>query len=82
MSDVLRMDFINSLPPPLWAKVSGTWWPVYDIEVETGLFRIDVCGLLQACDMADASEFRDSAGTSHDTETFYSDYEEAISNEY
>jgi hypothetical protein len=49
MSDLLNMELINSLPQPLWVSSNGKdwWWPVYDICVETGLVRIDVCGKLQ-----------------------------------
>jgi len=41
-NDRLDIDYINSLPQ-LW---DGNW-PVHDIEVETGLYRIDVCGILE-----------------------------------
>lgn len=80
MADLLNMAHINSLPQPLfmheWGSEAGKWWwPVHDIDVETGLLRIDVCGKLQAKHISDAKEFRDADGTVHDSETFYSDYE-------
>lgn len=77
VTDMLRMDYINSLPQPLFARkwgASSWWWPVYDIDVETGLYRIDVMGKLDACHISDTAEFRDADGKSHDPETFYSDY--------
>jgi len=78
MSDLLRMDFINSLPQPLWIRQWGDkefMWPVQDLCVESGIVRIDVCGLLQAMHISDIAEFKDDSGAIHDAETFYSDYE-------
>lgn len=79
MTDRLRMDYINSLPQPFLALFFGGkdwWWPVYDIDVETGLMRIDVCGKLQVMHFGDVKELRDEGGVSHDPETFYSDWED------
>lgn len=77
-ADVLRMDYINSLPQPFFVRLIGDKtfnWPVHDFATDVGLFRIDVCGLLEVKSMSDAAEFRDAEGTIHDAETFYSDYE-------
>lgn len=72
------MDYINSLPQPFIGRfIGGDEWPIYDIDVQTGLLRIDVCGKLQAKDIADVRFFRDDDGVEHDSETFYSDYAEA-----
>lgn len=73
MADLLRMDYINSLPQPFWARKFGDtwWWPVYDIEVETGLYRIDVMGMLDVCHISDAAQFRDADGVLHDSADFY-----------
>ena len=76
MSDLLRMEYINSLPQPFMAVFyGGDKWPVYDIEVETGLFRIDVVGKLQVCEIGDVNYFIDESGIEHDSESFYLDYE-------
>lgn len=76
MSDLLRMNYINSLPQPFMATFcGGDEWPVYDIDVETGLFRIDVVGKLQVCEIGDVNYFTDEAGTKHDSDTFFCDYE-------
>jgi len=80
MADLLDMGHINALPQPLFMHEWGSepdkwWWPVHDIDVETGLLRIDVCGKLQAKHIGDAKEFRDADGVVHASETFYSDYE-------
>lgn len=73
--DKLRMDYINSLPQPFMARfIGGDEWPIHDIDVETGLLRIDVCGKLQAMHIADVRFFRDAEGAEHDAESFYSDY--------
>lgn len=79
MSDLLRMDFINSLPQPLWVRQWGRDsfdMPVWDICVETGLIRIDVCGLLDKLHIGDVAEFKDDRGVVYSSEVFYSDYEE------
>lgn len=77
MADLLRMDYINSLPQPFVATFyGGDEWPVYDIDVETGLFRIDVVGKLQCCHIGDVAHFTDMDGDKHDSESFYCDYED------
>lgn len=75
MPDLLRMDYINSLPQPfLVTLIGGDEWPIHDIDVETGLIRIDVCGKLQAMHIGEATAFTDMDGVKHDAESFYSDY--------
>jgi len=76
MSDILRMDYINSLPQPFMARMAGgDSWPVYDIEVETGLIRLDICGLLQISSMGEVIEFTDIDGGKHTPDSFYVDYQ-------
>ncbi|MDR2331896.1 MAG: hypothetical protein LBE61_00270 [Burkholderiaceae bacterium] len=71
---LLDMDYINSLPQPLIGFTRGGGeWPVYDIEVETGLVRIDVCGKLEAKEISDFKGFKDDLGTWHSRDGFYSD---------
>lgn len=68
------MDYINSLPQPFNVSLMGdkdTWWPLHDIEVGTGMLRIDVCGLLDVMHISDISCFRDSHGVKHDPDDFY-----------
>lgn len=78
MSDLLRMDYINSLPQPFIAMFcGGSAWPVYDIDVETGLLRIDVCGMLEIKHIGEVLNFLDCDGVEHDSETFYSEYVES-----
>ena len=67
--DLLDIDYINSLPQPLW---DGEW-PVYDIEVQTGLYRIDVCGLLEVRHIDKCHSMRDATGAKHYTGDFYLD---------
>lgn len=74
--DKLDYDWINSLGQ-LYAK-SGSWWPVYDIEVQCGLVRIDVCGKLDILRMSDISRFKDDNGNEYPTDDFYLDGERAI----
>ncbi len=75
MTDLLRMDYINSLPQPFIATFcGGAEWPVNDIDVETGLLMIDVFGKLQCMGIGEVMHFTDADGKNHDTETFYCEY--------
>ena len=72
MSDKLNMEYINSLPQPFTARLyGGDEWELYDIDVETGLLRIDVCGKAQVMHISDVNLFRDMDGIEHDSDTFY-----------
>ncbi len=74
MSDLLRMDYINSLSQPFFARFGGgSEWPVFDIDIETGLFRIDVCGLLEVRSMGEVIFFRDASGVEHSSDSFYNE---------
>jgi hypothetical protein len=78
--DLLDMAYINSLPQPFFVRQFGDKdfrWPVHDIDVETGLYRIDVCGMLDVCHIGDAAQFRDADGVIHDSADFYTDSERA-----
>lgn len=70
-ADLLRMEYINSLPQPLVARRYGSWWGVHDIEVETGLVRIDVCGMIDVWHITDVRMFRDDCGDEHEPDSFY-----------
>ena len=77
--DVLRMDYINSLPQPFIGREMGQgewWWPINDFEVSSGMCRIDVCGLLQVKWVTDFSVIRDGDGFEHDPDSFFTDYEQ------
>lgn len=76
MSDILDYDWINSLGQ-LYANVMETWWPVHDIEVQTGLMRIDVCGKLDVMDLHDARRFKNDDGEEFEVDDFYLDSERA-----
>lgn len=74
--DLMNMDYINSIPQPFIAHFyGGSEWPVYDIDVQTGLFRIDVVGLLEVKHIVEVDYFRDINGGIHDSESFYTDEE-------
>lgn len=68
MSDLLDMKYINRLPQ-LW---DGEW-PVFDIDVQTGLYRIDVCGLLEVRHIGRCIKMRDASGKEHYVDDFYLD---------
>lgn len=77
--DLLNMEFINSLPQPLWIRQWGDedfHWPLYDICVEIGLLRIDVCGMLDVLHIGDIAEFRDDVGKTYEADEFYLEVEE------
>ncbi|MEE8599414.1 MAG: hypothetical protein V3S69_07940 [Dehalococcoidales bacterium] len=79
MSDLLRLAYINSLPQPFMVTFfGGDMWPLYDICVETGLLRIDVCGMLDVMSIGEVNFFTDIDGTKHEAETFYSDFGETL----
>ena len=67
--DRLDMAYINSLPQPLW----DDGWPVHDIEVETGLYRIDVCGLLEVRHIDKCITMKDATGKVHYVSDFETD---------
>lgn len=71
MWDLLDIDYINSLPQPLW----DDGWPVYDIDVQSGAYRIDVCGLLEVRHISGCLGMIDSTGKYHYSEDFYLDPE-------
>lgn len=73
--DLLRMEYINSLPQPFFAELlgSGNRWPVVDIDVETGLMSIDVCGRLDRLHIRDVRSFIDCVGVEHDPDSFYNE---------
>jgi len=74
MPDLLRIDYINSLHQPLVVRLLGEkepMWELHDIDVETGLLRINVCGKLQAMHISDIGDFVDMDGVTHDPDSFY-----------
>jgi len=74
VGDLLNMAYINSLPQPFIAILYGnSEWPVFDIDVETGLLRIYVCGKLDIKHIGDVRSFKDANGTLHDADSFYLD---------
>ena len=62
--DILDIDYINKLPQPFIATLKGgAWeWPVYDICVQTGLVRLDVCGKLDRLHISDVRTIVDADG--------------------
>lgn len=76
MTDLLKLAYINKLPQPFIAHFyGGDEWPIYDIEVQTGLLRIDVVGKLQIKHIGEVMFFRDADGYEHEAETFYTQEE-------
>lgn len=77
MSDLLSMERINALPHPLMIREFShdMWWPLIDIDVQTGLHRIDVCGMSQTNEISGCAQIMDGDGNIHSAEIFFSDYE-------
>ena len=74
MGDILKADFINKLPQPLYIRLLGdkkTIWPVESICVETGCARIDVCGMLQATHISEFSFMMTADGDEVDIEDLF-----------
>ena len=81
MTDILDSNHINSLPQPFIAHFyGGSVWPVIDIDVQTGLLRIDVVGLPDIKHISDVDTFVDAGGESHDADSFYADFEAEAQN--
>ena len=53
--------------------IGGHEWEVYDIEVETTLMRIIVCGLLEAKEFIEVTALIDGNGIEHDAQDFWND---------
>lgn len=64
--DRLDIAYINSLPLPLY----DDGWPVIDIDVQTGLYQIDVCGLIEVRHIDRCIMMRDRLGNDHYVEDF------------
>ena len=74
MTDLLRMDYINSLPQPFLARFCGdkdTWWPVHCFGVDAAVCLIDVCGKLQGKRFCEIMEIIDGDGVKHDPEQWW-----------
>lgn len=72
--DKLKKDYINSLPQPFIAVFyGGDQWPLEDIDTQTGMLRIDVCGKLQVKHIEDVKHFIDANGDIHEVNSFYVD---------
>lgn len=73
--DLLDADYINSLGQLFLFSGNGWDWPVHDFEVETGLFRIDVMGMLDVMHVGSVWRFRTAGGTVVDVGDLYCDPE-------
>lgn len=72
MADKLKFDAINALQHPLIAhRCGGDRWPILDIDVETGLMRIDVVGRSQPIHFSELLQIEDGNGDMHDPDVFY-----------
>ncbi|QDP50500.1 MAG: hypothetical protein Unbinned6284contig1001_56 [Prokaryotic dsDNA virus sp.] len=70
MSDLLDIDKINNLGP-IMAKINGS---IYDLEavcVETGLCRIDVCGMLDRIEWHTIDKILDWDLNEYEPDDFY-----------
>lgn len=73
MTDLLKMDYINSLPQPFYVQFFGSesWWPVVSICVETGFMQLDACGKIFCECIGSVKSIKDQNFNLHDPETFY-----------
>ncbi len=65
--DRLDMAYVNSLPQPLWDR----GYPVINIDVQSGLYHIDVCGMVEVRSIDKCFSMLDAFGKSH----FVGDFE-------
>jgi len=55
----------------IWARKWGDadwWWPIIDVDLETALIRIDVCGMSETWDLCDCAQLRIGSGKIVDNE--------------
>lgn len=76
-TDLLSTAKLNALPHPIVARIFGGEWEVETIDVETGLIRIFVCGLLECRHFSEVQELVDINGGVHDSDEFYNEEETA-----
>ncbi len=70
MIDLLDMDKLNAMGQ-MYGENLGSWWPIVDIDVQTGLCRIDVCGLLQCMHFYEFVRIKGDSGEEMQTDDFY-----------
>lgn len=71
MSDLLNMDKLNSMGQLYGKEWDDFWWPITSICVQTGLCRIDVCGMPQPMHFGDFSRIKGDSGEEFQTDDFY-----------
>ena len=72
MPDILNIERINSIGP-IVVEMSGSKYDLESVCVETGLSRINVCGLVQNCCWSDFSKIIDWDANEYDPDLFYID---------
>jgi hypothetical protein len=79
-NDLLVMYRINELEQPLSVRFAGDehWWELHDVDVETGLLRINVMGKLEARHFGEVMELQDLNGVIYDSDYFYNDNETTV----
>ena len=73
MTDLLSKAEFDNLPHPLYIRQFGDrqWWPVESICVQTGLTRIDVCGMIDIIEFGGVAQVRDADRNLFEPEDFY-----------
>jgi len=77
-NELLSIDKINSLPHPLMIREfsSDPWYELIEIDVQTGVHSIDVCGMRQVnFHLSSCGQIKDDHGEVHDIEIFFTDCE-------
>lgn len=71
--DKLKADEINRIPGPFLVRFFGSdWqWEVIDVEVETALIRINVCGLSEVKCFCEVADIQDINGQHHDPDELW-----------
>lgn len=74
MTDLLKLEMINSLPHPLLAHFyGGDKWEIESIDVGSGLMRVFVCGMLQCMHFGNVKHIEDADRVFHEQDDFYHD---------
>jgi hypothetical protein len=70
--DMLDIKKFNLLPGPVTAKMigGGDYW-IETLDVQTGLMRVDVCGMIDLTEFSMVDWLVDASGEKHDPDDFY-----------
>lgn len=64
--DILNFDMINAA-----GQLYADGWPIYEVCVQTGLMKLDVCGKLDNARWSEIIKLTNDNGEDLDSDSFY-----------